>query len=381
MMLSLEQVFFGRGSRGYAVLGASSGARSAVARVEAICGSVGTPDGDWGGDPFLLSVPEHECVLMVCVRRGEPDRMGRSTLFFHALVAERETLAAAKTDAFALFEQGAFADKMPSEPINALSFEVKSGRDGSTGRPTEGRIVEASLPCVFRSDRPAAELVRSVVADRALNLAWATYSFVSLSGFDVQVLSPRISAPSGCNEYDSSSKLLRIWNKEPIERDRSQTITGERSPHSLSHGSLPGKDPPAGSCSLKASLLANIALVILCLLLLVSRKTKLSPEPQKQTRPDVSSLESLVKELQGATNRLVMESAALASENAALKDRSVSTNISETARANIIADARKEIIATIPTDDINKCLEDLVGKDKAKSQVRDWLETLQETQP
>ena len=88
-----------------------------------------------------------------------------------------------------------------------------------------------------------------------------------------------------------------------------------------------------------------------------------------------------MKGLQGATNQLVMESAALASENAALKDRSVSTNISETERANIIAEARKEIIATIPTDDINKCLEDLVGKDKAKSQVRDWLETLQETQP
>lgn len=378
MTLSLEQVFFGRGSRGYAVLGNSPGARSLVARVEAICGSIGTPDGNWSGEPFLLSVPDRERVVMVCVRRGEPDGMGRSTLFFHALVAKRESLVAAEADAFALFERGAFADRMPSGPIEALPFEVKPGRDGSTSRPNGGRIMDASLPCVFRSSRPEVDLVRSAVADRALDLAWATYSFVSLSGFDVQVLPPRVSAPSGCNEYDSDGKLLRIRNKEPVEETRSRIVMSERHPNSPSRASLTGSGAPAASFALKVSLLANAALVALCLLLLAGRKADPPMPPQPTIRGDVSSLEEQVKDLQGETNRLAVASATLKRENADLKARHASASISEDRRTDIISEARKALIADIPTNDIDECLADLVGKDNAQKNIRDWLKTLQD---
>ena len=113
MNLPLEQVFYGRGERGYAVLGASPGGLPFAARVEALCGAVGTPAGDYSGEPFLVSVPDEDGVIMMCGRSGAPDSMGRSTLFYHVLIGLRKDLAAAKVDAFTLFDQGAFVAQMP----------------------------------------------------------------------------------------------------------------------------------------------------------------------------------------------------------------------------------------------------------------------------
>lgn len=58
MRVRLEQVFYGRGDNGYAVLGVSPGGRPLARRVAALCGAVGTPGGNYGGEPFLLSVPD-----------------------------------------------------------------------------------------------------------------------------------------------------------------------------------------------------------------------------------------------------------------------------------------------------------------------------------
>ena len=146
MTITCEQLFYGRGERGYAILGASPGAGSFAARIVALCGSVGTPGGSYGGEPFLLSVPEGDRVLMVCGRRGAPDSMGRETLFFHALVVAKTDLVAAKADAFSLFAQRAFAAKMPGGAIGDFRIDFKPGRDGSTSRPPDGRAVGASLP-------------------------------------------------------------------------------------------------------------------------------------------------------------------------------------------------------------------------------------------
>lgn len=287
MNLSLEQVFYGRGSHGYGILGASPGARPFVPRVETLCGAVGTPGGDYGGEPFLLSVPEGDHIIMICGRRGAPDSMGRGTLFFHALVAEKKALAVAKADAFSLFEQGAFADKMPSGFIDPLSFEVKSGRDGFTSRPSGGRIVDASLPCFVRVPRPAPDAVRAFVGNRANDLAWATFAFQSLDGFDVQVLPPRRSAPRTANEYDASGNLLRAVaqagtnlpnrttpDEDPSGRDSSASRpSGERV--------IDASPPPGKSPMLKFSLAANAVLAVLCIALYMNRK------PTKQVRVEV----------------------------------------------------------------------------------------------
>lgn len=273
MKIQLEQLFFGRGEHGYSVLGASSGCPPLEHRLESLCDSLGTPVGDYDGTPFLLSVPEGDWVLMVCVRRGAPDSMKRDTLFFHALVAAKKDLDAAKANAFTLFDQGAFAAKMPAGTVEVLWFDCKPGRDGSTSRPPDGRAVDASLPCFVRSPSPAPDVVRALVGDRANELAWATFAFRPLDGFDVQVLPLRGAAPRSANECDAEGNLVRV----------SESSDSRTTPVSLAGSSGQGpqerRNPPLPNnpTMLKISLFANLVLLALCAALFASRK--FSPDP------------------------------------------------------------------------------------------------------
>lgn len=203
MNIELEQVFYGRGERGYGVLGASPGGQRFAARVEALCGGVGTPDGGYGGEPFLISVPEGEWVVMVCGRRGGADSIGRGTLFFHALVGKGAELEAAGADAFSLFAQGAFAERMPEGGVERLQVDVQRGG----GRAADGGAT--TFPAAIRSERPLAEAVRSLAGSRANALRWATCAFQPMPGFDIQVLPPRTALPRGTNEYDANGRLVR----------------------------------------------------------------------------------------------------------------------------------------------------------------------------
>ena len=206
MKLLLEQLFYGRGERGYGLLASSPGASPLAARVAELCGAVGTPGTDYVGEPFLLSVPDGDRVLMLCGRRGAPDPMGRGTLFFHALAAAKKDLDAAGADAFSLFAQGAFEAKMPGGAVGALAVDSVPAGGGAPGRP---RAPGAPLPCFVRLPRPAPDVVRAIVGGRANGLAWATFSFQPLDGFDVQVLPPRASTPRSANECDAGGSLLR----------------------------------------------------------------------------------------------------------------------------------------------------------------------------
>ena len=293
MRISIEQLFYGRGDRGYGVLGTSPGGVLFAARVETLCGAVGTPGADYGGEPFLLSVPEGDRVLMICSRRGAPDSMGRETLFFHALVATKKDLLAAKADAFSLFAQGAFVAKIPSGPIDALPLEVKPGRDDSPSRPNGGRIVDASLPCVIRSDQAAPDAVRAVVNAKTIDLSWATFSFQPLVGFDVQVLPPRLSAPRTANEYDASGNLLRSAAQtrstppsQPIPDDVPSGRDGSTS-RPTNGRVVPASPPSKTSPMLKLSFAANAALAVLCAALLASRKPSQGQSPDPPSRPRI----------------------------------------------------------------------------------------------
>ena len=278
MTINLEQFFYGRGERGYGVLGASPDGAPFAARVEALCGAVGTPGADYGGEPFLLSVPEGDRVLMICGRRGAPDSMGRETLFFHALVAAKEDLVAAQADAFSLFAQGAFKAKMPAGTIEPLRIDCKPGRDGSTSRPPDGHAVDVSLPCFIRVPSPAPDIVRAFVGDRANDLAWATFAFQPMSGFDMQVLPPRIAAPHFANECDADGKLVRAAETSD---SRAAPARSARAPY---HDGAP-KQPlysSKPSTMLKISLFANLALVVVCAALFAAREpVPVPPEPQR----------------------------------------------------------------------------------------------------
>lgn len=203
MKIEFEQLFYGRGDHGYGVLEASPGGQRFTARVEALCGGVGTPDGGYGGAPFLLSVPEGEWVVMVCGRRGASDSMGRGTLFFHALVAKEADLKAAGVDGFSLFAQGAFAERVPDDGTGSVRIDVQ--RDGESAVDCDA----TAFPVAIRSGRPEPEAVRSLAGGQVNALRWATYTFQQMPGFDLQVLPLRTALPPGTNEYDAEGRLVQ----------------------------------------------------------------------------------------------------------------------------------------------------------------------------
>ena len=312
MKLNAEQVFYGRGNRGYDILGASSGGQPFASRVESLCGSVGTPGGDYGGEPFLLSVPDGDSVVMICGQRGAPDGMGRSTLFFHALVAPRADLAAADADAFSLFEQGAFADKVPQGDVGALCVDARA-RSTAAGSPM-------ALPAVCRSRTPSLDLVRGALGGRALDCKWATFAFQALPDFDLQVLPPRVQGIRTANEYDESGSLVRSAAAASVPQRRDDDTGGRTSPPRFSPApSSPVPRAPVAEKSngvLKLSIAVNIGLVVLCALLLVSRKSSTGSTSTRTEQIVVTNIVEKVVEKQVALQpsdeqKSTMEKAAL----------------------------------------------------------------------
>ena len=271
MNMSIEQIFYGRGIYGYGILGVSPGGSSFASRVEAICGMVGTPGVDYGGEPFLISVPESDHVVMVCGRRGEPDSMGRSTLLFHALVAGKAEMADANADAFSLFEQGLFTDEIPAGEIAALSIDVKSA---DNAYPHPENFVGMTVPCVIRSDKPQFDLVRAAVGDQALELSWATLAFQPMRNFDVIVLPPRASCQRNVNEYDSSGRIIR---SVATTRNSKEAVPPHKCPDERpfpSSGQTVSMTPKGNlSTMFVLSVAINIALAVVCVALLASRRT------------------------------------------------------------------------------------------------------------
>ena len=269
MKISFEQLFYGRGERGYGMLGVSPGGRAFAPRVESLCGAVGTPGSDYGGEPFLLSAPEGEHVIMLCGRRGAPDSMGRSTLFFQALVASKAEMARVKADVFSLFLHGAFADKMQTGDIGALTIDVKADR---VSAPISR--LDVSLPCVFRSEKPLPDSVCATVGERANDLSWATFSFQPLSGFDVQVLPLRVLCSQTVNEYDASGRLGRSAAAVNTPRAEEKLDGGRERGTPSSYSSFPKESlPERSNAMLKFSIVANLVLLVVCAVLLVSRKS------------------------------------------------------------------------------------------------------------
>ena len=271
MDVKFEQLFYGRGAGGYGVLGMSPGGQRFAARVEALCGGVGTPDGGYGGEPFLLSVPDGDFVVMACGRRGDPESRGRGTLFFHVLVAPCSDLEAAGSDAFALFEQGAFVARIPEGSLETLSLDAGKDSRGATG-------TAAALPAVIRAPRPVLETVRALAGGKTNRLAWATYVFQVMDGFAIQAVPPRTVLPHGMNEYDASGSLVHAATSvhgsgADIPVDGGGAVW--RSDAATRESPLPAAKTPAAL--LKASLLANVLLAAVCAALWFSRPSVPTP--------------------------------------------------------------------------------------------------------
>ena len=206
---------------------------------------------------------------MICGRRGAPDSMGRETLFFHALVADKVAMSDAKADISSLFSQGVFVDKMPSGDIATLCVDV-----GPKASQHAGSVMNVTAPCVIRSEKPLLDIVSTAVGDRALELSWATFAFQSMQCFDVQILPPRVPCPRTMNEYDATGKLIRSASKadssrkeDTLQRHHDETAysSAEQVPN------VSSKDK--SNAMLKLSVILNIVLVAVCALLLLSRKS------------------------------------------------------------------------------------------------------------
>ena len=382
MTLRLEQVFFGCGKRGYAILGASHGATRFAARVESVCGAVGTPSGDYNGEPFLLSVPNGDYVIMVCGRPGFTDSMGRTTLFFHALIAGKTTLAAVNVDAFALYGLGMFVDRMPTDGVIApVTIEPQPCRDTSAMRQQGEHAGDVFPPCVIRSDKPVSDLVRIAVGEQVHDLAWATFAFQALDGFIVQVLPPRISVPIGFNEYDAAGQLLHAISPRPdvgyvgsAGRSEKHGFTPVR-PRHTSQLSAPGN----ASVMFKISLIANLVFLATCFVLLATRKTEQSsPKGLPSSNPPktdfILSHDTVTNSLDTNTipNSVVVTNPVSAP---ALPSPEIIDNVRNEARKKAFEDFAR----AIPREEIDACLKDLVGSDEEKKKIREWLDTYSST--
>ena len=183
-MAQLGQIFYGRAPDGYGVLGSSPAGRSFIGAVAALCRAVGSPDRPGDVRPFLLSKREGTAVLMILACRGPADPTGRATIFFHALIADVDSLRAAGLDAFSLAKAGVFAESCPSREPPDLPFPNAKQHQVA---PAEGRGID--MPATISAERPLDELVRQELGAKSLDLNWATFTFNPLSDFDLCVLS------------------------------------------------------------------------------------------------------------------------------------------------------------------------------------------------
>ena len=209
----LGQIFYGRDSGGYGVLGVSPAGRPFIGAVAALCRAVGSPDRPGDVHPFLLSKREGAAVLMIRACRGAADPTGRATIFFHALIAEEASLRATGLDAFALVNAGAFAESCPSQKPSDMPFPNVKQREAA---PAEGRGID--IPATISSKRPLDELVRQELGEKSLDLNWATFTFNPLPDFDLCVLSSYSPRKGTGTQYAFDDAGLHRLSPEIVQR-------------------------------------------------------------------------------------------------------------------------------------------------------------------
>ena len=154
-----------------------------------------------------------------------------------------------------------------------------------------------TAPCIIRSEKPLLDIVRAAVDERALELSWATFAFQPIQCFDVQVLPPRAPCPRTVNEYDATGKLIRSASKEDSSRKedalrRHSDETAYSSGEQIANVSSKDKS----NIMFKLSVILNIALAVVCVLLLSSRKSA-TDEPIEPVTPIIvtNTIEKIVE--------------------------------------------------------------------------------------
>lgn len=262
MVSQFGQVFYGRDSNGYGVLGVSPAGRSFIGAVAALCRTVGSPDRPGDVRPFLISKREGDAVLMIRACRGAADPTGRATIFFHALIADEAALRDAGLDAFALAGAGVFAESCRSRELSDLPFPKGRQKDitRAGNRPVD-------MPATVYAERPLDEFVQQSLGENSLDRNWATFTFNPLSGFDLCVLSSYSPRKGAGTQYSfDDSGLHRISLESAMQKTTKNEST-----------SAEGVFVKNSSLILLVSLVAN-AILVLALLMRVGNTVDGKPE-------------------------------------------------------------------------------------------------------
>ena len=245
-MSNIGQIFYGRAPDGYGVLGTSPSGCPFLGAVAALCRAVGSPDRPGDVRPFLISKREGTAVIMIRACRGAADPTGRATIFFHALIADADSLRVAGLDAFALANAGVFAESCPSGEPPDLPFPSAKQYEVV---PAEGRGID--MPATISSERPLDELVRQGLGAKSLELNWATFTFNPLPDFDICVLSSYSPRKGTGIQYAFDDAGLHRLSPVTVQQQ------------SAARGALPSERPSKqrSSFPLIISLAVNVAFV------------------------------------------------------------------------------------------------------------------------
>ena len=140
---------------------------------------------------------------MICAQCGPPDKVGRETLFFHALAANRREANACGINAFSLWETGYFQSRHTIMPTPILLQNPRFSQ--SSGRPA---FAWDGTPTVILSNREQGALLRPLLGDKVNQVKWASYSFQKREDFTLYVLSERAVRPEGTICRDVNGTLL-----------------------------------------------------------------------------------------------------------------------------------------------------------------------------
>lgn len=205
--MNVEQIFYGRGPDGYAILGSSVPSCGLTDQVLELCQSIGTPGFEREDDnqPFLLQKVCGANVLMVCGRNGEPDSLGRKTLFFHVVAvplayAKEQNLSAAD-----LYRADVFSPKCRDGKLSARVIDHVKGASNL-------RSCSFRFPAVFSCRRANNLALVKLLDGKLVGTNWATMSWKALPNFDWFGLdsSCHLSGVSAeYSVYDGDGKLLR----------------------------------------------------------------------------------------------------------------------------------------------------------------------------
>lgn len=213
--MKFENIFYGCGKDGYAVLGSSTGDEQMDADVVALCQSLGTQGYTSQEDdkPFLFQKVAGDNVFMGCGRTGENDSFGRGTLFFHVLVTGLPDVTAAGVSALDAYKKGIFRNSLPPGKIRPMETELHSSPQGVD----DGKI---ELPAVISCRRADNLRVAELMGARAVAANWTTFSWRIPEGFET----------FGIDSSYVHLKVCRgmtpyfIWNGEPCKIPRVETL-------------------------------------------------------------------------------------------------------------------------------------------------------------